>query len=314
MFGAAIYFADSKPAAKPRVQRGCDVFITADVDMGRALVLESPANTMTLQTLRSYGFDSIKGRGNRNAAWEYVVFEAHRIKLISVEGTIPFIRPTPAVKDGPLVCTYTQNGAQFITQPWWHCRTCGLVWPLGCCQACFELCHREHDTYFEDYPKECYCDCGAGHSSHLGTSGGSVCTYAKHGAQYVHQPCYHCKTCGLVEPRGCCHACFIHCHNGHDAFMDNPQTAFCDCGASSNCQLTSKAPTGKHVCTYAQHGTRPIAQPWYHCKTCGLVGGLGCCQACFELCHHGHDASFEKSAQACYCNCGASRKCKCMQP
>jgi hypothetical protein len=236
MFGAGIYFADSKYDAQHKSGHGSNVFITADVDMGRALVLESAARAMTLQTVRSYGCDSIKGRGGVRSGWEYIVFEAHRIRLISVEGKMPFIRPLPPVVKKKLVCTYTEYGPELIIQPYYHCLTCGLIGRFGCCYVCFELCHRGHNTFLEDFQKECSCDCGAGHWNHLGTSCDLVCTYAESGTMYIHQPWYHCKTCGLVGERGCCHACFIHCHNGHDVFMDDPQKVYCDCGASGNCK------------------------------------------------------------------------------
>jgi hypothetical protein len=64
MFDAAIYLADSKVAAQDKTQGGCGVFISADVDMGRALVFESPANQMTLPTDLSRGCDTIKVVGS----------------------------------------------------------------------------------------------------------------------------------------------------------------------------------------------------------------------------------------------------------
>jgi hypothetical protein len=314
MFGGAIYFADSEDSARYKAHHGADVMITALVNMGWALVLQSPANTMTLATVRSHGCDTIRGRSNTQARWEYVVFEASRITLLSVDGKLPFLRLSSALTTAPLVCTYSQHGAQYIGQPWYHCRTCGLIGGLGCCRACFELCHRGHDGFFDSFSRSCYCDCGAGHQSHFCKSDGPICTYAKHGAQYVKQPWYHCRTCGLVDDVGFCLGCYQRCHKGHDTYTVTAEAKdYCHCGAGDKCQLTSKTSVGKHVCTYRQHGSQYIGQPWYHCRTCSLVGSLGCCKACFELCHRGHDAFFENSSPSCYCDCGANPNCKCMK-
>jgi hypothetical protein len=244
MFGGAIYFADSEACARHKALQGSDVIVTVQADLGLALVLESPANDMTLSRVRSYGCDTVKGRWSPRADWEYVVFEAHRITLISVEGKLPFFLPPPTLNTAPLTCTYSRHGTRYIAQPWFHCRTCGLVGDMGCCQGCYQQCHAGHDAYFEKTAEACYCDCGAG----------------------------------------------------------------------DKCQLTSKTTAGKCVCTYAQHGSQYILQPWYHCRTCELVGQLGCCQACFKLCHRGHDTFTGLVMHASYCNCGASQKCQCMKP
>ena len=78
------------------------------------------------------------------------------------------------------------------------------------------------------------------------------------------------------------------------------------------------APTPKPraECTFAQHGRNRIAQNWYNCRTCGLVGNLGCCEACAEICHKDHDISFRGIEPASYCDCGAGsgrQPCQCCQ-
>ena len=40
-------------------------------------------------------------------------------------------------------CTYVKNGANFIAQEIYQCKTCELN---GVCTACFENCHKEHDA------------------------------------------------------------------------------------------------------------------------------------------------------------------------
>jgi hypothetical protein len=211
MFGAAVYFADSERAARYKTRHGCDFIIIADVDMGCALVLETPANHLTLSIARTHGCDTVKGRSRASAAWEYAVFEPYRITLVSSPST-------PNL--GPPTCSYARHGAQYIAQPWYHCRTCGLVGDRGCCQACFKRCHSGHDAFFDGNSRASYCDCGADHKCQLVTSGVSICTYASHGAEYIDQPWYHCRTCGLVGNLGCCQGCFEACHRGHDAFFE----------------------------------------------------------------------------------------------
>lgn len=91
MFGAAIYFADTKEAARYKAQydgSGDDVVLKATVDFGMTLVLEHPDHTMTASRLQSQGCDSIKGRSSPGADWEYAVFDPTRIRLLSFEGEL----------------------------------------------------------------------------------------------------------------------------------------------------------------------------------------------------------------------------------
>ena len=61
---------------------------------------------------------------------------------------------------------------------------------------------------------------------------------------------------------------------------------------------------GDLVCTYATHGTVYFRQTWYHCEDCGLVGRLGCCEACAKACHAGHRITCSGKMPA-FCDCGA---------
>ena len=63
-------------------------------------------------------------------------------------------------------------------------------------------------------------------------------------------------------------------------------------------------------------GKSYFSQKWYHCKTCGLIGNLGCCEACAKICHQGHEVEFHKSSNF-FCDCGAGfgkAPCKCQEP
>ena len=74
-------------------------------------------------------------------------------------------------------------------------------------------------------------------------------------------------------------------------------------------------PEQASLCTCATYGTDYIDQKWYHCETCGLVGDLGCCEACAQTCHKGHVCVYDGVGSGCYCDCGAGdgpHPCQCM--
>ena len=69
------------------------------------------------------------------------------------------------------------------------------------------------------------------------------------------------------------------------------------------------------LCTCTTSGAEFIAQEWYHCVTCGLVDGKGCCEACAQTCHKGHVCIYAGVHPNCYCDCGAGVglcQCQCM--
>ena len=58
------------------------------------------------------------------------------------------------------------------------------------------------------------------------------CTYAIHGTNYISQKWFYCRTCGLYSSSGCCEACSIICHHGHDVEYHGIEAkSYCDCGA-----------------------------------------------------------------------------------
>jgi hypothetical protein len=66
------------------------------------------------------------------------------------------------------------------------------------------------------------------------------------------------------------------------------------------------------VCTRAIHDKRYVHQPWYHCRTCKLVGNLGCCAVCAKSCHCGHDVVGGSMHGKCFCDCGdCAGSCQC---
>jgi hypothetical protein len=94
LFGPGIYFAETEESAqhKSKYDGGVnDVIIKAEVDVGTALVLESSEGPdesykeyMNFELVKSYECNSIKGRSNPNALWEYVLFEPERIMLLGI--------------------------------------------------------------------------------------------------------------------------------------------------------------------------------------------------------------------------------------
>jgi len=60
-----------------------------------------------------------------------------------------------------------------------------------------------------------------------------------------------------------------------------------------------------HLCSCVEHGAAPFVQPHYQCRTCGLVGDLGCREACAKECHVGHDCDRVRTGASIVCDCGA---------
>jgi hypothetical protein len=86
MFGPGIYFAGSETAARRKCQHadvGSQCILKVSVDMGLALVLNEPDHSMTGYKLSELGYDSIKGRRCVEAEWEFVIFDANRIRSIT---------------------------------------------------------------------------------------------------------------------------------------------------------------------------------------------------------------------------------------
>jgi hypothetical protein len=99
MFGGGSYFAETRETARHKAARdgpGEAVLIEAEVDMGTALVTESPSPSLNFNEIRSRGCDSVKGRGSAKAHWEYVVYEPTRIRVLAAEGRLEFISPEPS--------------------------------------------------------------------------------------------------------------------------------------------------------------------------------------------------------------------------
>jgi hypothetical protein len=58
------------------------------------------------------------------------------------------------------------------------------------------------------------------------------------------------------------------------------------------------------MCTFARNGANYVQQHWYYCYTCGLVDSRGCCGACVQACHAGHDTVYSACSNF-FCDCGS---------
>lgn len=100
-------------------------------------------------------------------------------------------------------------------------------------------------------------------------------TFQRHQCSYTFtkkchqpQPWWLCKTCyGESSDSGCCYACAVKCHRGHELIpkqnsltIPKPGTTFfCDCGASGKCiALTTPCTTG--ICCSCSEYNPPINQ------------------------------------------------------
>ena len=64
------------------------------------------------------------------------------------------------------------------------------------------------------------------------------------------------------------------------------------------------------LCTYTHTARVFMNQHWYHCHTCGMVEGVGCCSVCARVCHRDHDMTYSKHGS--FCDCGAREDGSCV--
>ena len=65
------------------------------------------------------------------------------------------------------------------------------------------------------------------------------------------------------------------------------------------------------LCTYTQTARVFMTQHWYHCHTCGMVDGVGCCSICAKVCHKDCDVTYSKHGSF-FCDCGAREDQSCI--
>jgi hypothetical protein len=64
---------------------------------------------------------------------------------------------------------------------------------------------------------------------------GRFCSAWRTGQTHAKQDVFHCYSCGLVGGAGCCRACAISCHRGHDVEWSHHGKFYCDCFYRSCC-------------------------------------------------------------------------------
>jgi len=60
------------------------------------------------------------------------------------------------------------------------------------------------------------------------------CTTIAHGRSFITQAWWNCNTCSLNtenKGQGCCTACALQCHEGHNVIFKETTTEYCDCGS-----------------------------------------------------------------------------------
>jgi hypothetical protein len=79
------------------------------------------------------------------------------------------------------------------------------------------LIHTGNVEWFRDQVENC-------HKKHQ-------CTYSFTKNCHTKQQWWHCKTCYSSTNMGCCRACALSCHRGHELVRKPESSFFCDCGA-----------------------------------------------------------------------------------
>ena len=196
-------------------------------------------------------------------------------------GIYPPSQNEPLV-DGP--CTYNRTHNHYVRQPFYDCVTCGLVNGLGCCEACAKICHRGHQLVYRGV-LESFCDCGEGKT----------------------HSCVHCKC--LKVPAN--QAPYVNQQHHNYNYQSPPRPTTSIYPPSQN------EPLVDGPCTYNRTHNHYVRQPFYDCVTCGLVNGLGCCEACAKICHRGHQLVYRGVLES-FCDCGEGKThscvhCKCLK-
>lgn len=102
------------------------------------------------------------------------------------------------------------------------------------------------------------------------------CTQLSTGHNYITQHIFHCVTCNLVVNLGCCLACAIKCHKGHDLFYDSRTDYYCDCYEKDECTFRQNSEQRAGTDTRPSERNRPTAAPpQYGHSNFGGFGGFG---------------------------------------
>lgn len=231
-------------------------------------------------------------------------------KLIPTILNPPPPQPNKLIPKVDHICTYNASGNRYIKQKFYHCKTCSIIGNSGICEVCVQKCHKGHDVSRFVESTSSFCDCPdiCPCKSILRDTSSLRCSFETSFGNQIEQPMYQCDDCDITGDSYICQGCAIMCHHGHNLrYFDRVKGKHCRCLDMSDCQISTRKP----ICTFLFSGEKFIRQPWYHCRTCGLVGDLGCCSACAHYCHKGHDVVYDGVHESCYCDCGGNDNGKC---
>lgn len=221
-----------------------------------------------------------------------------------------------------LRCTSELTYGVPIEQPMYQCNDCHITENFFICQNCAIKCHHGHDLRFIGIVKDKVCNCFDQCACQISVRK-PICTFSYSGKNFIKQPWYHCKTCGLTGNNGCCSACAHYCHKGHDvefycfAGSNGYPHFYCDCGDCFNgkkCDiLNHKKFSYLTDCPNfrSENKDKKSVQRKYHCLTCGIMGQLGICEGCAINCHINHSIKFVGIDNFC-CSCQNTEICKMM--
>jgi hypothetical protein len=215
-----------------------------------------------------------------------------------------FWGPVPAFRGQ---CTYAVHGRDYISQPWFHCRTCNLVGNMGCCEACASFCHRGHEIDPQHTIGRGYCDCGAGACGaclcqKALASPETVCSLSRTGRCKCPQKLSHCVTCGLIGEKSCCAVCVSLCHAGHEVTDGADSKGYCECCSTGKCTCCPIESSTLH-CTYIETRRMDVEQPMWRCRSCRELADVLICDHCAKRCHNGHILEDVGVARS-FCRCG----------
>ena len=245
----------------------------------------------------------------KNILMQQLVDMINQKHLIPVELNPPLPSENKLIPKIEPICTFAATGENYIKQKGYQCRTCKITGNLAICEICIKKCHKGHDVYLGSSTIELYCDCPKKcHCQSLSNLNNSMkCTYDLTYGCPIEQPMYQCEDCHITENYYICQSCAIKCHHGHNLrYIGILKDKNCHCFDHSICHITSRRP----ICTFKRTGESFVGQPWYHCKTCGLIDIEGCCSACAHYCHKGHNVEFNCFAglngnPKFFCDCGS---------
>lgn len=241
------------------------------------------------------------------------------IDTLNHQNLIPTFLNPPPPQPNKLIpkiecfCTSAASGTQYISQKSYFCKTCNITGDYCICEVCARTCHNGHDVILCKNSPTSYCDCHDKCQCFKIPSKSFKfrCTFELTYGTPIEQLMYQCKDCHITGDYYICQNCAIKCHHRHNLkYCGIVKGKHCQClNMSEDCQISFRKP----ICTFLLTGKKYAPQPWYNCKTCGLVGSYGCCPVCAHHCHKGHEIEYRGVSSGFFCDCGdgyIGKKCQ----